>query len=198
MVVSAERAHVGSAAASVGTTVFAGDILDTENLGSLQIRVGAARLLLTSSSRMTWGADAAWPSATLTSGSAAFSTARANSFVLHAASAAFRPRGDEPTVANITLLNPKELVVRCTRGAVLISVEDDVRVVPEGTAYRVLLDPSAARPGEVPAPDPTPSAWGQHQPTKAGKSKFIWYAIAITAIITYIAVHEAWESPDGP
>jgi len=29
-VVSAERVHVGAAAASVGTTVFAGDKLDTE------------------------------------------------------------------------------------------------------------------------------------------------------------------------
>ena len=31
-VVSAERAHVGRAAASVGTTVFSGDSLDTEEL----------------------------------------------------------------------------------------------------------------------------------------------------------------------
>src|SRR5882762_4292236 len=122
-VVSAERAHVGTAAASAGATVFAGDKLDTERAGSLHIRAGAARLVLTGASRVTWGFDEGAPSATLTGGSAAFSTAKANAFVLHVGTAVFRPRGDEPTVASVTLLNVKELLVRCSRGALLIAVE---------------------------------------------------------------------------
>ena len=118
--------------------------------------------------------------------------------MLHAGTAAFKPRGDEPTVANVTVLNPKELVVRCSRGAVLIAVEDDVRVVPEGTAYHVVLDPEAAvPPGAVPAPA-TSASWGQHQPIKTGKSKFIWYAIAFTAFVTAFVLSEAFESPDRP
>jgi len=182
--------------------VFAGDKLDTEQVGgSLQIRAGAARLVLTASSRLVWGAEGGSPSATLVGGTAAFSTAGAKAFVLHAGTAAFRPRSDEPTVANVTLLNPKELVVRCSRGAVLIAVEDDVRVIPEGTAYRVVLDPAAAgRLGGAPAPaaTPAPASWGQHPPIKAGKSKFIWYAIGFTALVTWFAVSEALESPDRP
>src|SRR5258706_10179556 len=197
-VVSAERAHVGTAAASAGATVFPGDKLDTEQVGSLQIRAGAARLVLTSSSHLVWGAEGGSASATLTGGTAAFSTSSEKAFVLHAGTAAFKPRGDEPTVANVTLLNPKELVVRCSRGAVLIAVEDDVRVVPEGTAYRVVLDPEAAVPaGAAPAPA-TSASWGQQQPIKTGKSKFIWYAIAFTAIVTGILVWKTSESPDRP
>ena len=199
-VVSAERAHVGTAAASTGATVFAGDKLDTEQLGSLQIRAGAARLLLKGSSRLVWGAENGSPSATLTGGTAAFSTARAEAFVLHAGTAVFRPKGNEPTVANVTLLNPKELVVRCSRGALLIGVDDDIRVIPEGTAYHVVLDPNAAPPpGAVPAaPTPAPASWGQNQPIKTGKSNFIWYAIAAAAVVTWFAVSEALESPDRP
>jgi hypothetical protein len=197
-VVSADRAHVGTAAASAGSTVFAGDKLDTEQAGSMQVRVGAARLVLTGSSRVVWGTDDGAPSATLTGGTAAFSTANAKAFVLHAGTAVFRPRDDEPTVANVTLLSPKELVVRCTRGALLIGVDDDVRVIPEGTAYHVILDPDATIPaGALPA-SPDPSAWGQQRPIKAGKSKFIWYAIALTAIVTAFAIYEACESPDKP
>ena len=200
-VVSAERAHVGTATASVGTTVFAGDKLDTEHVGSLQIRAGAARVVLTASSRLIWGAEGGSPSATLTGGTAAFSTAGAKAFVLHADTAAFRPRGDEPTVANVTLLSAKELVVRCSRGALLIAVEDDVSVIPEGTAYRVVLDPEGAKHmGGAPAPAAAPARaeWGQKQPVKAGKSNFIWYAIGFTALITWFAVSEALESPDRP
>jgi hypothetical protein len=197
-VVSAERAHVGTAAASAGATVFAGDKLDTEQLGSLQIRAGAARLLLQSSSQLVWGAEDGPPSATLIGGTAAFSTAKADAFVLHAGKAVFRPRGNEPTVANVTLVSPTELTVRCSRGALLIGVDDDVRLIPEGTAYRVLLDTEAAPlPGAVPAPA-TPASWGQNQPIKTGKSKFLWYAIGFTAIVTGIVVWRAWESQDRP
>src|SRR5258708_22329964 len=197
-VVSAERAHVGTAAASAGATVFPGDQLDTEQVGSLQIRAGAARLVLTSSSHLVWGAEGGSASATLTGGTAAFSTAGAKAFVLHAGTAAFKPRGDEPTVANVTLLNAKELLVRCSRGAVLIAVEDDVRMIPEGTAYHVVLDPEAAgRPGEVPAPA-APGSWGQNPPIKAGKSQVILYAIAFTAAITRFALSGGIGSPRPP
>src|SRR4029077_5968714 len=97
-VVYAESAHLGTAAASVGATVFAGDKLDTEQVrGGLQIRARAARGLLTASSRFGWGAEGGSPSATLTGGTAAFSTVGAKAFVLHAGNATFRPRSDEPT-----------------------------------------------------------------------------------------------------
>jgi hypothetical protein len=201
-VVYAERAHIGTAPATVGATVFAGDKLDTEEVrGGLQIRAGAARVALTASSRIVWGVEAGSPSATLTGGTAVFSTAGAKAFVLRAGTAAFRPKGDEPTVANVTLLNPKELVVRCSRGAVLIAVEDDVRVISEGTAYRVVLDPEAARRlgGAPAATGPTaPELWRQKHPRPAARSKFILYPIGFASLVTGYAVSEALESPDRP
>ena len=39
-VVSADRAHVGNANATVGSTVLSGDTLNTEKFGSLQVRAG--------------------------------------------------------------------------------------------------------------------------------------------------------------
>lgn len=192
MIVSAERANIGTAKATVGTTLFNGDQLITNPQGSLQVRSASARLLLTASSRAVWGVEDGTPEATLTSGTAAFSTANAKAFVLHASTAVFRPQSDEPTIGNVTLLNPKELVVRCSRGTLTIAVEDDIRVVPEGTAYHVLLDANALPAADAPQ-------WGQpKQPRKAGKSKFIWYAIAFTAVVTGIAAYKAWESDVDP
>src|SRR5262249_17573501 len=165
----------------------------------LELRCGGGGVELSGGARLIWGPADPTPSATLTGGSVAFSTAKADAFVLHAGTALFRPKGDEPSVGNVTLLNPKEIVVRCSRGALLIAVEDDIRVIPEGSAYRVVLDPeAAARAAAMPHADP--AAWGQknQQPIKAGKSKFIWYAIIFTAGITAFAVYEALESPDRP
>jgi hypothetical protein len=135
------------------------------------------------------------PLATLTRGGAVFSTANSRAFALKVGTAIFRPQNDQPTVGNVTILGPKELVVRCSRGALTIAVEDDVRVISEGTAYRVVLDPEAAARA---AATPTPASWGQRPPRPAGKSKFIWYAIAFTVLVTAIALDEALESPDRP
>jgi len=196
MVVSADRARVGTAAASVGTTVFAGDRLETEQLGKVQVRTNAARLLLSGSSRATWSTEADTPAATLTSGTATFSTANSNTFALRMASAIIRPEGKGPTVGNVTVLSAKELVVRCSRGAVSITVDDDSRVIPEGAAYHVVLDPD---PSMMASADPAQPASSSAKPPKSGgKSKFIWFAIGTAAIVTFFAVTEALESPDRP
>ena len=196
MVVYAYQARVGTAAASAGTTIFAGDVLNTEDSGSLQLRAGAARLLLTAKSGLIWSLEDGIPQATLTRGGAVFSTAGARALALKAGSAILRPQTDQPTVGNVTVLGPKELVVRCTRGALTIAVDDDIRVIPEGTAYRIVLGAEAApRAGE---PPPSPASWAQNPPVKAGKSKFLWYAIIFTALITSYVASEAFESPSLP
>jgi hypothetical protein len=197
IVVYADRAHVGAAAASVGTTVFGGDRLSTEQSGTVQVRAGAARLLLSSASMATLERDDANPSATLTLGSATFSTANSKAFSLHVASATIRPNTDQPTIGRVTVLGPKELVVKSTRGSLTVAVEDDVRVIPEGAAYRIVLDSSAAT-AESQGPRGSGTKGYGGSPIKAARSKFIWYAIGIAAVVTAWALDEALESPDRP
>jgi len=191
--VYADRAHVGAAPASVGDTIFDGDRLSTDQSGSLQWRSRTARLLLNSASHALLSDDNGMPVATLTNGSATFSTSTATAFALHFGKAVIAPKSDEPTIGQVTALNAKELVVKCTRGTLSITVEDDSRIIPEGMAYHIVLDPSAE-----PQPRAASSPRPQGPPIKAGKSKFIWYAIAITAGVTAYFLSEALESPDRP
>jgi hypothetical protein len=196
-IVYADRAHLGAAAASVGATVFGGDRLSTEQSGSIQVRAGAARFLLSGASSATLATDDATPVAIVTVGSAAFSTANSKAFAVHVASATIRPNTDQPTIGQVTVLGPKELVVKSTRGSLTVAVEDDVRVIAEGTAYRIVLD----SPATASAPQGPRGSGGRNSggpPIKAAKSKFIWYAIGITTVLTVWAVHEALESEDRP
>lgn len=193
-VVFVNRARVGNANASLGATVFAGDSLSTDEVGSIQIRAGAARLLLANASAATLSRDEASPTATLTAGTATFSTASSNAFAVHFASAIIRPNTDQPTIGKVTVLSPKELVVKSVRGSLQIAVEDDVREIPEGEAYRVVLDPNADPQG--PRGAGTKGVGGP--PIKAAKSKFLWYAVAIVGGVTFYVVHEAMESADHP
>lgn len=194
-VIYADRALIGTAPASVGATIFAGDRLTAEQSGSVQVRAAAARFLLSSSSIATFSQEDASPAATLTHGSATFSTASAKAFALHVGSAVIRPNTNQPTIGQVTVLNPKELIVKSTRGSLTIAVEDDVREIPEGVAYHVVLDPTAADP-QGPRGAGTKGYGGP--PIKAAKSRFMWYVIGATAVVTVWAIHEAFESPDRP
>jgi hypothetical protein len=194
-VVYADRAHVGAAQTSVGATVFSGDRLSTEQSGSVQVRAGAARLLLSGASIATLSQEDATPAATLTLGSATFSTANSNAFALHVASAVIRPNTNQPTVGRVSVLNPKELIVKSTRGSLSIAVDDDVREIPEGAAYRIVLDPNAA---DAQGPRGAGTKGYGGSPMKAAKSRFVWFAVAATGVVTVITFREVYESAARP
>jgi len=193
-VVFANRAQLGGATASVGATVFSGDRLSTDPVGSVQIRAEAARLLLASSSSATLAQEDNKHSATLTAGTATFSTANSEAFTLHVASATIRPNTDRPTIGKVTVLNARELIVESVRGSLQIAVEDDVREIPEKTAYRVVLDPNAPEPQ---GPKGAGTKGTGRPPIKAAKSRFVWYAVAIVGGGTWWVIHEACESGEG-
>jgi len=200
-ITSASRANVGTATATVGSTVFVGDRLATQQSGTLQVRAGAARLMLSASSVATVSDSNGTPSATLQQGTAVFSTANAKAFVLHAATADIRPETDQPTVGQVTYVNAKELVVRSTRGSLAITVDGETQYVPEATAYRVILDPDSyldttAAAGQ--GPQGAGSGGRSGRPLKAGRSRFLLLAIIVTSIGTGIALYEVLQSPDRP
>jgi hypothetical protein len=194
-VVSADRARVGSASATVGSTVLSGDTLNTDKFGSLQVRAGAARLLLSSASQVTWANEEGGASATLKNGTAIFSTANAKAFSLHAGTALIRPNSDAATVGSVTILSPKELAVSCSHGALAISVEDDTKIVAEGTAYRVVLDPDDAQAQDTNNPPPV---FGQKTPRRSGRDRFLMFVLIFAGIGTAIGIYFALESPDRP
>ena len=188
-VITAEHAYVGTAPVEVGTTLYSGDQLRVEEQGSVQLRAGAARLLLLRASMAVVNEAEGAPSARLFQGSAKFSTGNAHAFTLFASKAAVRPQSDAPTIAQVTYLNEKELLVTAQRGGLTVTVGDQTEIIPEGTAYRVILDPP---PGMA-------AASGQGgPPLKAGRSRFVIVAVAVVAGVTVFALHEVFESADRP
>ncbi len=199
-VIAADRAHVGEAKAEAGTTVYGGDSISTEIQGSVQLRAGKARLLLLSSSSAVVSDTEGAAAAKLLSGTATFSTGNANAFTLFACTAAIRAQTDAPTIGRVSYIGPKELLVHATRGALVVTVDTDTQIIPEGTSYRVLVDqpdemgqgPAGAGSGK----DEWPG--GHHEPRRAGRNRFLYIAGGLTAVATYLAVSEALESAQRP
>src|SRR5215469_10933022 len=173
-VITADRAHIGEATADVGTTVYGGDRVSTDAQGSMQMRAGAARLLLLGASAAIVDDNGGAPSARLVSGTATFSTGNAHAFTLYASKAAIRSNTDAPTIGTVIYVNEKELLVTARRGSLIVSVEDEEQVILEGTSYRVLLDPPAEA---AQGPEGAGGSRGQNRgtggPLKAGRSRFL-------------------------
>lgn len=188
IVLTADHAQVGASPVSVGTTVYGGDLLSTEAQGNLQVRAGAARLLLAGSTTAVLNDNEGMYSAKLIRGTAVFSTGNAHAFTLFASKAAFSAHTDAPTIGQVTYVSDKELLVLAKRGDLVVTVEGESQVIPEGASYRVLLDPPAD-PGQGPA------GAGGGGPLPAGRNRFLLVAITLTAIGTTFAIIAAWESP---
>ena len=196
-VIAAEHAHVGQSVADVGTTVYGGDRLSTEGQGTIQVRAGAARLLLLSSTVAEVNDEEGTPSAKLLMGTATFSTGNAHAFTLYASKASVRANTDAPTIGQVVYVNDKELIVVAKRGSLVVTVGDDTQVVTEGTAYRVLLDPVVAET-QQPSGAGAPSQGPRGGPLKAGRSRFMIVSTAFIGAVTAFAILEACESAKRP
>ena len=198
-VIASQRGHIGGTAVDVGTTVYGGDKLSTDGEGTMQVRAGAARLLLMSSSTAIVDDDEGVPSAKLILGTATFSTGNAHAFVLFVSKAAIRPETDAPTIGTVTYVNEKALVVTARRGGLVVTVEDETQVISEGQSFRVLLDPSevAAQGPEGAGGTGKQGQIGGH-PIKAGRSRFLLITTALIGAGTGVAIYKALESPSRP
>jgi hypothetical protein len=200
-IVTAEHARVGDSSAEVGTTVFSGDRLTTDGEGSVQIRAGAARLLLQSATMATVNDSEGAPSAKLFLGTAIFSTGNSKAFSLFASRAVIRAQSDAPTIGQVTYLNEKELLVVSKRGPLTITVDGETEVITDGAAYRVLLDPPptmAQNPEGAGTRKEDRKRGMSGPPLHAGRNYFLITAVGVSAIVTGLAVSEALESPNRP
>lgn len=192
--VYAEGARVGTSAASVGSTIFGGDLLSTDQSGSLQVRTAAARFRLQPASNAIFLQDPGAPAAILTKGTGIFSTSNANAFALHALQAVIKANSNAPTIGQVTVVSANELLVQSTRGALACTVDGETRVINEGEAYRLVLESADAG---VPEQGPRGSGSGR-APRRAGKNIAVYIYMAIVAIPTILLLHEALESADRP
>jgi hypothetical protein len=190
VVTQASGAHFNAARVSAGATIYDGDGLSTDPDGALQFRAPDALLYLPGASAVTLRGVTNGNQAQLQLGTVVLSTAKAAAMEILADEALIRPAADGPTVAQVTVIGPKELQISVRRGALQFAYAGETEKLAEGVSYRVLLDEPAS-----PSP-PQP----QHTPAKAGREgkKFKIIVIVLVSWATEWAIHEVFESPDRP
>jgi hypothetical protein len=131
--------------------------------------------------------------AELVEGTLVFSTARTAELEIQARGAHIRSAGAGRTVAQASVLGPKELHIYARRGAVLFSYRGESKTITEGEFYEVILDPPEDGSEKK---QTTPNA---RRPPKAFLLVAGGAGAAAAAVIMYKKhEHKQMDSPDRP
>ena len=186
-VMQAERAHLGADITSGGATIYDGDRLETQEDGTLRARLGGSQMYLRPSTVADVHGLSNGYSASLLRGTVIASSPEGQTFQLLANGATIRPADTHATVAQVTWVNPRELLLSSNLGAIQVSFEGDVKTIEAGNSFHMEIEPSNQDPGPQ----------GSGAPTHGGNNHAIYILIAVAGAATAIGVWRALVSPSG-
>jgi hypothetical protein len=187
VVLQADRAQVGADVTSGGATIYDGDRLQTQGEGTLRATLGGPQLYLRNNTIAQVHGLANGFSADLTAGTIVVSSSEGQTFQLLADGAIIRPVGTQPVVAQVTRVSATELRLSSNRGALEVTMGDEVKTVEAGASYRMEVEADSADPG--------PQRSG---PYHTARNHFIWIAIIGVSAAAGIGVWRALVSPSAP
>jgi ferric-dicitrate binding protein FerR (iron transport regulator) len=183
VVTQASGAHLNSAVASTGATLYIGDRLGTDAKGAMAARSGTVQLILSEDSTLYMNRDESGLIPRLDRGSVGFHVEGNEGFRVLAADVTVRAQSSGPTVGQVTLENCYVLVTSRVK-SLEVTAGKETKIIEEGKSYRVALG--------------GPCGMAHNRgPIITAHSRFLAAPVAV-GIATYIAVDEALESPDRP
>jgi hypothetical protein len=187
MVMQADRAHAGVDLTSGGATIYEGDRLETSEDGTLRAFLGGPQMYMRPNTAAEVHSFSNGFSANLMYGTVVVSSAKGQDFQLLANGAKIRPVGAQETVAQVTWVNAKALVLTSNRGAIEVSMGDEVKTVEAGNSYRMEVETTA---------DPAPQQRGGT--VHPARNRFIWIPIIAITAGASIGIWRVLVSPGAP
>jgi hypothetical protein len=186
------EAHLDGVNAFSGATLYTGDVVDTDNQGTLRLRVGSGQLYLSASSSASLEQRAGLASITLARGSAAFSLPDPMQFELETPAGTLRGSGTHATSGQVTILGPSQIVVTASRGDLILDNDGELNMIPEGRSYRIVIEQQDQ--SDSGADNQTPKQAHRHR----RKLLFILLGVGAVVAITIPFWHLGSESQDKP
>lgn len=211
MVAKSLSARVGNNAANDGETVFSGDLVSTQDGGSLLVRIGTLSLQLEGNSSAYIFGTPYGGIVELLKGSAVYERPEGpQNIVIVASDVRITPVLSSPGMGRVRLDDPCKISVTVQRGQAAVRVGTESKLVEAGKSFRVLAE-YAVSVQEARSPEADdyhsshyhrPCAGSQsaqgRPPIAPGHSKFIYLATGTAIAVTLIPTLEALESPNRP
>jgi hypothetical protein len=184
VVLQSASARLNTTDAAVGTTIFDGDRMETQEKGALSLRSGQVQLTLSEQSTVWMNHENLILAPTLQRGTVTFRAETGTGVEIRADDVRVRPHSPVQTVGEVTLQDCDVLVTARTQ-SLEVTAGKETKILEEGKTYRVV------RKGAC-------GAALNHPALPVGQSRFFIVAGAVAVGITIWPVHEALESPDRP
>ncbi len=184
VVVQGRNAHLNSAEAAGGTTVFAGDVLATQAEGLLRLRIGTGQVYLLENSTVRLVAETGKLVAAVERGTLGFSFTGQQPITVQFQDTVVRPAAADATHGRLTAVSANEVVVSSMRGTLEVVSGTERFLVSEGTAYRILIEQE-------------PEGEGKQDARRRKILAIIIGGLAVGAL-TGLIVYHALRSPNAP
>lgn len=199
LVIQAREALLDNVNLAVGTTVYPGDTVQTDESGTLRLKFGSTQLYLLSSSSATFSQKENMIRANVTRGTVGFSSSGASDVELEIPQGTLHAANGQSAYGQVSITGPQEVVIAAYSGSLILDNEGELHTIPAGKTYRVTLD---LEPAAQPAP---PNGRNQDEvkevhvvPTKRRHLVFDLILVGGTAIGSYLIWREVTESPSQP
>jgi len=139
VIIQAGQAHLDSVNAVIGTNVYAGDVVDTEDGGVLRLQIGATQVYLSSSSAAKISQGSGVVYLVVGRGTVAFSSQASGPVALETPAGILRGTQGQPAFGQAQITGPRELIVSAFRGNLVFDNGGELHAIPEGKTYRVVI-----------------------------------------------------------
>jgi hypothetical protein len=198
LVVQAREALLDSSNLAVGTTVYPGDTVETDEGGTLRLKVRAAQVYLLGSSAATFSQKENVIRATVGRGTVGFSAETASDVELAVPQGILRAANGQPAYGQVSILGPRDVVITAYRGSLVLDNEGELHPIPAGKSYRVTMDLEPAAQPDPAARREDPGRDAGVVPTRRRKLYFeLWIAGAL-AVGSGVIWYELTQSPSSP
>jgi hypothetical protein len=198
LVVQAREALLDESNLAVGTTVYPGDTVQTDEGGTLRLKLGASQLYLLSSSAASFSQKENVVRATVGRGTVGFSSNGSNDVELVIPQGILRAANGQ-AYGQVTITSPQEVVISAYRGALILDNDGELHTIPAGKTYRVSIDlEPAAQPASPNGRSQDPGQDSGAVPTKRRRLKFALIFLGGLAVASYLIFDEVSESPSLP
>jgi len=184
VVLQSASARLNSTDASIGTTIFDGDRMETQEKGTLSLRSGQVQLTLSEQSTVWMNHENLILTPTLQRGTVTFRAETGTGVEIRADDVRVRPHTPVLTVGQVTL-QECDVLVTASMQSLEVTAGKETKILEEGKTYRVV------RKGAC-------GAALNHAPAAVGQSRFFLLPIAVAVPIVIKVILGALESPDRP
>jgi hypothetical protein len=184
VVLQSASARLNTTDAAIGSTIFDGDRMETQEKGALSLRSGQAQLTLSELSTVWMNHENLILTPTLQRGTVTFRAETGTGVEIRADDVRVRPHSPVLTVGQVTLQDCDILVTALTQ-SLEVTAGKESKLLEEGKTYRVV------RKGAC-------GAALSHPALAVGQSRFFIVPAVIGGGILIWGIHKGLESPDRP